>query len=109
MSWQSPGRTKKKPPEGGFFISARGITSKPVPGRQPGLRRRWQVPGQPQVRLQGQEPQQARVQVQEQALLRGPGPGQLLPSCRRQTEPRQQPGKPTGAMFSFIPLREIFG
>lgn len=72
----------------------------PVPARY-----RWQAPGLRQALRQAQEPGRARGRVPEP--LRGPGPGQLLPSCRRLTEPRQRPGKPTGAMFSLIPLRDF--
>jgi hypothetical protein len=68
-------------------------------------RHRWRVPGLRRALRQAQEQVRARGQVPEP--LRGPGPGRLLPSCRRQTVPRQRRGKPTGAMLSFVPLREI--
>jgi hypothetical protein len=73
------------------------------------LRHQQQVLERQRVQPQEQEPLRAQVQGQEreQAPLRGPGPGQLLPSCRRQTVRRQRPGKPTGAMFSLIPLRDF--
>jgi hypothetical protein len=80
----------------------------PAQALQPGRQHRLQQEqGLQRALPQPQEPLRAQEQVQVPEPPREPGPGQLLPSCRRQTEPRQRPGKPTGAMFSLIPLRDF--